>query len=172
MAGRTRFRVAARRGDRQYFASLREHLIQCPGVLSVTTSELTGSVLVDHDAADPDVLVAYARTFELFDVPESRAGGADRLRSPTDILTDRARRLDQWVRTETAGATDLRSVALTALIGAAVWQVLRGPVLPAAATLIWYAMAVAAGDQRQPGGGRQTPTAGSAHQEEIDSPVE
>jgi hypothetical protein len=143
MPGRTRVRVPIKRGDSEYFAKLREHLAQCPGVTWVTTSALTGSVLVAHEAADPDVLVAYARTFELFELLESSDGFAGQPRSPAAMINGGARRLDEWIRTQTTGGTDLRSLALTGLIGAALWQLLRGQALPAATTLVWYALTVA-----------------------------
>jgi hypothetical protein len=127
-------------------------------------------MLVLHEAADPDVLVAYARTFELFEIPDSGAGSPGRPRSPAEIITERVRHADQWVRIASADGTDLRSVALIGLIGAAGWQVLRGQVLPAATTLIWYALAVAAADRRTGGGGRENPAAD--RQEAVDASVE
>jgi hypothetical protein len=116
------------------------------------------------------VLVAYARTFDLFELPDSPPG-ADTSRAPAVILSHGLERLDQWVRTETGRTTDLRSVALTALIGAALWQMIRGQVLPAAATLIWYALAVAARDRREAGGDRTPEIVGTtARQEPNPSP--
>jgi hypothetical protein len=147
VAGRTRFRIPEKRVDSGYFANVARQLAQCPGVLSVTASQVTGSVLVLHEAAEPDVLVAYARTFDLFDVPDSTPDAPGATRPPAEILGHGLAQLDQWIRTQTGRRTDLRSVALTALVGAALWQTLRGQLLPAGATLIWYALAVASRDR-------------------------
>jgi hypothetical protein len=143
ISGRTRFRVVGRREDGPYFARLKEQLAQCPGVISVATSQLTGSVLVHHNASNADVLIAYARTMELFDIEAGAARAADTSRVPATILTGSIGQLDRWVRSESRPATDLRSLAVTGLVGAAVWQLLRGRIFPPATTLIAYALGVA-----------------------------
>jgi hypothetical protein len=168
--GRTRFRVSSKRGAADYFAGLREQFPQCPGVVSVTTNHVTGSVLIIHDSAEPGVLVDYARTLGLFDVrDQARAGALERVRPPDEILTHRLEQLDQWVQTETRRETDLRSVALTGLIAAALWQLLRGPVFPAAATLFWYALSVA---RRPAHSGTQGRTSAANADETLDTPIE
>jgi hypothetical protein len=170
IAGRTRFRILEKRGDSAYFANVTEQLGQCPGVSSVIASEVTGSVLVLHEAPEPDVLVAYARTFELFNLPAATVPAVHAGRPPAELITHSLGHLDQWIRAETGSCTDLRSLVLTGLIGAAVWQTLRGQLLPAAATLIWYALSVATNDRGQPAG-QETDTA-RADQERVDSSVE
>jgi hypothetical protein len=167
VAGRTRIRVAAKRGDSEYFVRVREQLTHCPGVASVTTNEATGSVLVLHDAADPGVLIAYARTFELFEMSGLAAAQEAASRPPAQILSDGISRLESWVRTGTNHATDLRSVALSGLVGATIWQMLRGPLLPAAATLLWYTLAVTAKDDRSGAGSADARARGY---EEVGSP--
>jgi hypothetical protein len=169
IAGRTRFRIPDKRGDTAYLAGVSEQLRHCPGVTSVTSSATTGSVLVVHETADADVLLAYARTLDLFEVLERPAAAVEKNRAPAEIVNDSLQRVDDWVRAETGLRTDLRSLALTGLIGAAVWQMLRGQLLPAAGTLIWYALSVAAeGRQRSSGIERATP---NADHEEVDSPA-
>jgi hypothetical protein len=151
IAGRTRFRVPEKRGDGGYFANVTEQLGQCPGVSAVSASEVTGSVLVLHEATEPDVLIAYARTFELFDLPAVTVPAVNAGRPPAELMTDGLDQVDGWIRAQTGRSTDLRSLALTGLIGAAVWQTLRGQLLPAAGTLIWYALTVATNDRRRSG---------------------
>jgi hypothetical protein len=143
IAGRTRFRIPAKRGDDAYFATIGEQFSQCPGVSSVATNSVTGSVLIAHESSDPGVLLAYARTFELFEAAETPSGAPQEVRAPAAIVTEGLRKWDDWVRAETRDATDLRSVALIGLVAAAVWQMARGSMLPAAGTLIWYALWVA-----------------------------
>jgi hypothetical protein len=170
VAGRTRFRVLEKRGDSGYFTNVTEQLGQCPGVSSVIASEVTGGVLVLHEDPEPDVLVAYARTFELFDVPADTVPAIDAGRPPAELINHGLGQLDQWIRAETGRGTDLRSLVLTGLVGAAVWQTLRGQLLPAAGTLIWYALSVATNERRRPGG-QGKDTAGADY-ERIDSSVE
>jgi hypothetical protein len=170
ITGRTRFRILEKRGDSAYFANVTEQLGQCPGVSSVIASDVTGSVLVLHEAPDPDVLIAYARTFELFDMPAATVPAVDAMRPPAELINNSLGQLDQWIRAETGRGADLRSLVLTGLIGAAVWQTLRGQVLPAAATLIWYTLSVATNDRRRPAG-QETDTARADH-ERVDSSVE
>ena len=167
VAGRTRFRIPERRSDPGYFAHVSEQLGQCPGVESVMTNAITGSVLVVHETDEPDVLIAYARTFELFDTLDGPASALERSRPPADIINVGLRHMDAWVRAETKQSTDLRSVALTGLIAAAVWQMLRGQLFPAAGTLLWYALSVAS-ERRSSGGEQVTP---DADYEGVDSPV-
>jgi hypothetical protein len=169
IAGRTRFRIHAARGNREYFSRLGDHLAKCPGVESIMTNVVTGSVLVLHDAAEPDVLAAYARTFELFEVKDEAVRAVEGGRPSAAVLTRRIERIDQWVRAETGEATDLRSVALTSLIAAAIWQLLRGNTLPAAGTLVWYALSLASNGPIPTGGSRKTPPLDEDADEEIHS---
>ena len=166
IAGRTRVRVPAKRGDSAYFATVSEQLAHCPGVVSVMTSDATAGVLVVHDGAEPDVLADYARTFELFDLPDAAPAAMERGRPPADILTSGLHQLDDWVRTGTGQSADLRAVALTALVGAAAWQLLRGQTLPAAATLLWYAWHLASKNGETPAGWRSEEEHGRQAQNE------
>ena len=150
--GRTRFRVAEKRGDREYFARVSEKLEHCPGVFSVTVSEVTGSVLVFHEPIEVGVLASYARTFELFDSAEAGTEARMITRPPAEIVGHRLGQLDGWVRAQTGRSTDLRSVALTGLLSAALWQMLRGQILPEAVTLVWYALAMVSNGRRDGGG--------------------
>jgi hypothetical protein len=135
----------------------------------VSTNAATGSVLIVHDAAEPDVLIAYSRTFELFELPDQSARAIVTSRAPADILSERLGQMDDWIRVETGRGTDLRSLALTGLIGAAVWQMLRGQLLPAAGTLIWYALSIVSESREQFNGER---TRQVRRYKEIDSPAD
>jgi hypothetical protein len=166
--GRTRFRVLSKQGDARYFATVQEQLKQCPGVASVSTTAATGSVLIVHDAAEPDVLIAYSRTFELFELPDQSARAMATSRAAADIVSEGLRQMDDWIRVETGRGMDLRSLALTGLIGAAVWQMLRGQLLPAAGTLMWYALSIVeSGEQPTDERTRQV-----SRYEEVDSPAD
>jgi Heavy metal associated domain 2 len=138
---RTRLHIPALRHDRERLHSVGEALSRCPGVNSVRTNQRTGSVLVQHGDGDLDVIVLYAQESDLFDLNLEGARGPEA--SPTAIVERRLARLDSWVRSETGDRSTLGSVTFVALLVAAVWQAARGQVLPAAATLAWYAFALA-----------------------------
>jgi hypothetical protein len=140
--GRLRVRVEERRRDDAYFAHAAEQLRQCPGVVEVTVTPMTASVLVLHDGAGRDVVADYARAFELFDVAAQAALAPDADLLPGQIVRERLRDADRWVRRHSDDRTDLRSLALVGLLAGAAWQIVRGHVLPAGATLLWYALAL------------------------------
>lgn len=140
MPGRLRLRVAERRGDEAWFRGAVAQLRECPTVSDVSASPVTGSLLVRHDGPDIDVIQSYARALELFEVAQDPAPPAAHTAAPDSLIRGRLVDADRWVRRESANGTDLRSLALVGLLGASVWQALRGQVLPAAGTLLWYAL--------------------------------
>lgn len=140
LPGRVRIRIESRRRDAAYFAHLDQQLRQCPSVLDVAVTPITGGLLILHDGTDPDVIIEYARTFELFELAVDVPAARDTEQPPAEVIRVGLDGVDQWVQRETAGRTDLRSLGLVALLGAAVWQMARGYVLPAGATLLWYAL--------------------------------
>lgn len=116
MPGRTRLRLAERRGDAVFFASVANGLLSLPGVFDVETRPLTGSVLIAH--FNPlDELGDAARTSGLFDLRSSPV-------APT---------LDLKVE------FDPKLIVAFALAGLALWQISRDKVVPPALTLLWYA---------------------------------
>jgi hypothetical protein len=138
---RTRLQIPALRHDAERLHSVGEALSRCPGVNAVRTNQLTGSVLVEHDDGDLDVIVVYAQESELFDLNLEGPRGPET--SPAAVVERGLARLDSWVRSETGDRSTLGSVTFVALLVASVWQAARGQVLPAAATLAWYALALA-----------------------------
>lgn len=139
--GRVRVRVEECRRDAAYFARVAEQLRQCPSVLDVTATPATGSILILHEGTDLDVIVGYARALDLFELaPPAGRAAEDPL--PDQIIRERLHHVDRWIRRESDDHADLRSLALIGLLAGAVWQVVRGQVLPAGATLLWYALAL------------------------------
>jgi hypothetical protein len=51
LPGRLRLRLASRRGDAAFFASVAERLARLPGVRSLRANPRTGSILIEHDGA-------------------------------------------------------------------------------------------------------------------------
>jgi len=125
MAGRTRFRVPARRGDRDYFRRLAIELADCDGVLRVDASVKTGSVLLRH-RSDLPTIARYAAEHELFAITDQRLQTS---REVANVVVSSAARI--------AGTPRLASATLLAGLGAL--QVMRGQILAPAVTLFWYA---------------------------------
>ncbi|QGM97752.1 hypothetical protein [Methylocystis parvus] len=116
MPGRTRLRIAERRGDAAFFASIASGASALPGVRNVEVKPLTGSVLIQHWGPF-DNLAAAAREAGLFAVSEAAA--------PSEASAERE--------------VDPKLLAALALGGLALWQMSREKVFPPALTLLWYA---------------------------------
>lgn len=121
MAGRTRLRIAALRGNAAFFESASAILSALPGVCKAEGRPLTGSLVIHHDAP-LSLVVEAALEKRLFAVAEKgRAAAPERPELPLD----------------------LRAAARIALGLLAFWQFLEGRVLPPALTLAWYAARLA-----------------------------
>ncbi len=125
--GRLRYRIAARRGDPEFFSRIGAELLKCEMVQTVEINPLTGSVLVIH-AAESAAVTRYAEQHGLFRLGgghNSDAGCAD----PFDPSADKP-------------AADVLSLLPPLFIGLGVYQLLQGNVLAPAATLFWYAFSL------------------------------
>ena len=117
MPGRARLRIAARRGDAAFFASIATALSAMRGVVHVETRPLTASILIRHGAPLASI-GERAEQARLFVLAKSLAPSP--LPSPAMPVDPR--------------------IAVAASLGAfALWQVVQGRLLPPAVTLAWYA---------------------------------
>ena len=119
MAGRTRLRIEARRGDNAFFASIATGLSALQGVDHVGVRPLTGGVLIQHHLPLPQVAEAAARA-RLFTL-----AGSDAARPPYR-----------------AALTDPRTMVAIGLGAFALLQLMRGRILPPAITLALYAATI------------------------------
>lgn len=120
MRARTRLRIAARRGDAAFFASIATVLSTIPGIQKVEVRPLTGSIVIEHGPPLARVakLAEDARLFVLTDV--------DNPPPPTPAMSFEPK------------------IAVAVGLGAfALWQLARGHILPPAITLTWYAVHLA-----------------------------
>lgn len=117
MPGRARLRIADRRGDAAFFASVATGLSHVAGVRNVEVSPLTGSVLIQHYGPFARIgdAAREARLFTVGGAPEASA-----------------------VATEGV-AIDPKTVLALGLGAAALWQMSKEHFLPPAVTLLWYA---------------------------------
>jgi hypothetical protein len=146
-AGRLRLRVPSHQRDAGWFDALRDALLAIEGVLAVDVNPLTAGILVLHEL-DTAAIVGHALRNGLFEVappepPRPLLAGSFR---------DRVNRLDDNVRAATRGSLDLKSTAITGLLGIAAVQVLRGRILPPAAIFVsWAASLALTGEERRAG---------------------
>jgi hypothetical protein len=135
IGGRVRVRIGERRGDTAYFERVRQALRRSDGVTRCQANPMTATVLIEHAAPLEQVLgVAHAQ--ELFCVDHLEPGLAPgRVRAAQGLG-----RIDAELQHWTKGEADLRTLALAALIGLGVVQVIRRNVLAPAVTLFWYAL--------------------------------
>jgi hypothetical protein len=133
-ASRARLRVPARRRNATWFEQARRTLLECGAVRSVAVNPLSASILVTH-AADFDQVVEFAAARGLFAVqaPSMPAIPA------SEHFAGKLRKVDTRLQELSRGAVDARAVAFAGLLLAGVWQLLRGNILPAAGSLVWYA---------------------------------
>ena len=116
MPGRARLRIAERRGDAVFFASLATGLSNIPGVRKVEVRPLTGSILIQHGPPLERISTAAqeARLFVL--------GNAHSVPPATPAMS-----------------IDPKVVVGLGLGALSLWQITEGRVLPPAITLAWYA---------------------------------
>ena len=117
--GRVRFRVPARRHDRDFFDGLRKDLAACPGIGRIQVNPKTASVLITH-SCDYGELHDFIEENKLFQLPASTDTG----------------RQKGFVNLD----ADIQRLLPFLLGGLGLFQVTRGNLLGPAATLFWMAM--------------------------------
>jgi len=118
--GRARLRIAERRGDAVFFASVATGLSTIAGVYNVQVRPLTGSLLIQHGPSLERVGEA-AKKAGLFVIAKTAPAAP-----PQSV---------KWP----ALLVDPRMTAAVGLGLMALWQVRKGNVLPPALTVAWYA---------------------------------
>ncbi|SOD40581.1 hypothetical protein [Nitrosovibrio sp. Nv4] len=142
LPGRKRIRIAEKRGDEKYFASLENDLAACPGILAVDANVLTGSVLVRHAADDLQVW-GYAAERELFRITNDDPG-APAVTQPTvsDPKAVTRNRNPQKRNFQKISSRDFnwRSLIFLGLAGLGIAQAIEGNIAVPAVTAFWYAL--------------------------------
>lgn len=136
MPGRTRIRIPAMCRNEAYFQNVQKALQECKGVAGVETNPLTASVLVYHFSS-LDEIKEFAEGRNLFLI-EAKPAPSKAL--PSERISARLKSLDQRIMAITGGRLDGKEAAFSGLLLAAAYQVFKGRVLPAGATLAWYAL--------------------------------
>ena len=127
LPGRTRIRLEEARGDRAYFAQLRRHLSELPGVESVRANFRTGTVLLEHSSP-------------LLQVAET-ASGAGLFELEAEYTPQTMAGIFEWVESLLGSSIpDLRQqrqIAAAVLMTMALIQFRRGEVLGPATGYLW-----------------------------------
>jgi len=148
--GRARLRVPERRGDAAWFEGLERQLGPVSGVLRLTTSPGTGSVLLLH-RGPLEPLLRHAEERELFRCVAERPPSSEAPAGWAAAL-DRLRRSDPHVDRLLGGRPDTAAFGALLLGALGVLQLARGHVLPAGSSLLVDAIQLwATADPRGPG---------------------
>jgi len=141
LPGRKRIKIDEKRGDEAYFATVKEALADCPGVLAVEANGLTGSVVVHHIADDLPIW-HHAAAKGLFHLGEknSHAPPAAPLVA-AKITANREAPVRNLKRTSRVGA-NWRPIIFMGLVGIGIAQVIEGKIAVPALTAFWYALNV------------------------------
>jgi hypothetical protein len=131
--GRIRLRVPTMRNQVSYFESLRQRLSTLPGLRRLTTNTRTGSVLIEH-SGEMEALESIGARLELFEV-----GPRPHPHSMNDFFYAMAAKQDSFLKSVSDGRVELSSVAIVALTGLGISQIVKGFALPAGWTLLWNA---------------------------------
>jgi hypothetical protein len=130
--GRARLHIDNRRGDERFFKEAAAVVLEHPMVREVRASSRAGSLLILHQGELESVL-SHATQRELFDVETHPATPIARVRGSIDAL-------DDGIAKHSDDTLNLGKVLFVALLGATVWQVRKGYVLPAGLTVFNYAL--------------------------------
>jgi hypothetical protein len=132
--GRVRFRFPDQRGNAEFFDSIAMGLARHSSVLEARASAHTGSLLVLH-TGDLSDLIAHAAKRGLFDVSTAPLPVTSfrRIRDAIDDVDDR-------VAKGTGDTLSVGKLMFFGLLGAGIFQVNRGHLLPAGMTLFKHAL--------------------------------
>ena len=133
-SGRLRIKIPASRGDVGVLAAYRDHLSQCPGIISVEINPITGSILLLHQTSVAAIF-DYAQEKGFF--TQMVVSPATRKKSPAlqKDMAETFKGFDRQISSLTDGDMDLRGMAFAALAISGISQILRGN----AGALPWHA---------------------------------
>ena len=138
-AGRIRLRIAAMRGDRDFFARLAKEFSPVPELTLAECNPVSGSLLFTGAAATPEAVAdagAAAGLFALDIAPRPPVPLARRVAEPIGGL-------DRGIRRYSEGVIDLSGAFFILMLFFGIFELARGKFrTPPWYTLFWYAFGV------------------------------
>lgn len=136
---RLRIRIPSRKGDAEYFASLKKELSGYQKFQNIQVNKTTGSLLLADRKIDVRALAEHARSKKIFDLQPMQH---HLIRVSEDVSAGLTKLSDDLQRA-TGGELDLATAAFVTLIGIGLYELLRGNLraLPWY-TALWYAYGV------------------------------
>jgi hypothetical protein len=135
--GRLRLYIPDRIHDVAYFQNVQQAIKSLERIQDVRTNPTTGSILIlHHSALEP--IAQRALDFKLFEVAEREKSGP---RSAAQYV-EQAIALEGIAENLIRLDPTFRNITLGALVGAGLYQAIRGSFLPAGLTIFAYAIAV------------------------------
>lgn len=129
-SGRLRVEIPGKRGDRDFFATLAEHMASDEGVLAARGNAAAASLVVEHTSSAPALMRALA------------GAGLD-LPSPSDATANEAKAGAGKIQSGVPGSSGRHvepMLIASAVFGAVgVIQALRGKIMIPALSAFWYA---------------------------------
>ena len=136
LPGRKRVKIDEKRCDEAYFTALEKGLSGYPGILTVETNPLTGTVLVRHREDDLDFL-RYAAEQGLFRLTENEL--AAHTLPPPSRAAAHQKTAKQKLHAESSNGFNLRPLIFLGLISVGIVQTIEGNIAIPALTAFWYA---------------------------------
>jgi hypothetical protein len=133
-SGRLRIKIPASRGDAGVLAAYRDHLSQCPGIISVEINPTTGSMLFLHQTSAAAIF-DYAHAKNVFTQKVQLPATHKKSPALQKDMADTFKGFDRQIRSLTDGDMDLRGMAFAALAISGISQILGGN----AGALPWHA---------------------------------
>jgi hypothetical protein len=134
-------RISAERNNEQFFVQAHESLKRCEGVSKVETNPITGSILILHSSSI-EKIKDFAEREALFVIQTPNNSAAPPL---FEQISTGLKSLDTRVADMTSGQINGKEVALSGLLLAAAYQLVKGNFWPAGGTLVWYALTLLPG---------------------------
>jgi hypothetical protein len=131
-------RISAERNNERFFAQAEESLKKCESIVKVETNPLTGSILILHSSGI-DEIKEFAEREGLFIIQAAN----DPAPPPPPLfeqISTGLKSFDTRVGEMSNGQLNGREMALSGLLIAAAYQLVRGNLFPAGGTLVWYAL--------------------------------
>lgn len=131
LPGRVRLRFAGMAAPD--LLALRQRIAGLPGVAEARADTRTGSLLIRGDAINGGAVA------QMSGIAGIRLAEPRQTRTLVDVLQDRFDAADDRLLRATGGQLDIPSLAVLALLGSAVVQLVRGQFSAPAITILWYA---------------------------------